>query len=64
MSNGNLDRPACPRCGGIDFHQVDVAAGGLAHICDTCQWPRPDTRDRNARPPGEALSALPGKDDG
>jgi hypothetical protein len=49
MSNGNPDRPACPRCGGVDFHQVDVAAGKLAHICDTCQWPRPDQRAEHER---------------
>jgi hypothetical protein len=49
MNGKSPDRPACPRCGGIDFHQVDVAAGKLAHICDTCQWPRPDQRAERER---------------
>lgn len=33
-------RPACPRCGGLEFMLTRLSGGGQAHICAACHWPR------------------------
>ncbi len=42
-------RPACPRCGGLEFMLAAAPGGGQAHICAACHWPRADvSAGRNA----------------
>ena len=58
-------RPACPRCGGLEFMLAMVPGGGQAHICDACHWPRPEGGQyalKSILSPGNALHLARGFD--